>query len=1444
MKKFYKKLISLLLVAIMSVSACLLAACSETPEDNSADNTSISAGESNSGSQAASNSGEQGGDTSSDTPEVIPEYRLDVEDRSDYTVENIGNVYLDASVYDVVKTIKTDGAIGALSLLDGFKVGDLYNSLMTMVAAQGETGLSFDPQFFLFKRGIDGNWYNFYDANIHPVLNKLLDYDLDGKGELGLTLAQLETYEDTTLLYLFKWSLTNSKVVIDGKEYDKGSDSVNRLIERMIDGIYKNAKDTVIGATLSATVANVAKMIQGEKDGFVNTYGSMTLEQLTGRELPAPYAQMTVAKVIDLAFARSAEDVLAVIGEYKVGDLAIGAELPEGFDEMTIAELYGKYAALLDENGNLSAQKIVEKYGELTLGELALGIGVYEQLPEYIANMSVADVYDFAQLLVQMSDEENGEEVFLAAFGKNTLGALVAMTGEQLPEELSALSEVTVEQAYNFVKSLTIFGETGDAAMFLELYGKATLGEAGRLFGFTVDEEMASLTFEELLAPVFEIADALAKGDEEVIGKYFGKTLIVDMLNIDDPDLIEAFGEMTIADVIVAALAEAEKINETGFENYVTDLAGKAWNAVKDVTVEQIAQMLGFELTEELSANADMTIEEIVEAVKAKLAKEQETSERQPAEEDEPGNDEGQPEVQPEGQAEEQLSPEEIKAAIKDVLEDIIIISKQEAVEGGEEGEYKTVEFTAFDLAKLVGDLVEGVIASQEKGASVTKAYNAVKAFLAENDETILYWLAAMDEYAENEGKDEIIEVAGAQEEDGEDKPEEHEEYQPSYTERYELVKELIDKAYDIYLEFREMTVKELLVELGYEKYTEIPESDNERLGAIAAFAKKVFAYKTIEVYENVDAIAEEAAELLMALTPADILGMANVEFKLPETGKEHIDALFALVKKYLGYNFNDFMTEYENIEQEVLGAVLAFTINDALYFAAPQVTMATLFIGDLIEKYGDVPASEFIGYDGEQWQAVLEDVKTEGIKTFRQLASLAAVSYGFGNENVMNFVLSLVDAAFAEDEESNELALETLKKITVKDAIECAQKVSFDVASLIQYLGEKFKGGGKTPDHGNSLDVAGNTFGFDYVSVQGDNPPLDEDFIMSLKERYENDVIEFDDEGDFFWYVSAENVTLTGYYKQDEENLTLYANGQFDDMGEYEQFDEPIEYRFIVTNSEMVLVVVDDTYEENGKTYQYSISVCFYIYVEQSFEYGSFEFSYHYVDGFSPFDDEALEQLNLSAYGTIISLNEDKTVSWYDPVENVTKVGIFEIEDKDLTVYLVGEYDDAFNYTEYTEKTVYSGKIVDSVFELVIKTGYVEQDGEKQEYQLIAHFSQHFEQPKPVIVDGNTFICNGSGYSGEFDDEFYDNVIKQYVASSLVFGDANDVTLYDSEKQVIWTGVYTQEDEKLTVVVKTDEGEQIYSMSVYAYYIDWIVFEEETDDYFRYIEITYSLYE
>ena len=468
------KLLCLLLALVMTCSMGLLTACEENPQED----VGVTSEE-----ETASSGNEQ---------QAEAPYTFAPEDRSAYTKEGASEVYLNASLYDLI--VASDGDNSVLSLLKDYRMGDFFNIAMdelaktylsSMLGSQQSTA----PAAFKFMRGDDGNWYNNYTAAVHPVLNKLLNYKVDGSEQLKLTFAELKTYENTSVLYVLKKSLTNGVIIENGVEVDKSKNTTNSLINGLLDDV-ADRSGGAIGALLNAPIPDLVDIIGGDKAAIAKVFGPLTLKEVAGEEIPELFGDITLNDLNALAAGESS--FVDLFGNYTFGELAaaFGYELPESVAGVTVADAVSRtndfggadvrgmaYAVIgeLDMIDQLGVDAYLEANAERTLGDV---IGEYlpadvteNALTAKLLEVGFTDIYDL------LNGNVTAKDFLMAHIGEMTVAEAygVALNGELT---LNPLSERIYALTMNRLIELEFAEEPAEYAEFMnELLSGLYLGD-------------------------------------------------------------------------------------------------------------------------------------------------------------------------------------------------------------------------------------------------------------------------------------------------------------------------------------------------------------------------------------------------------------------------------------------------------------------------------------------------------------------------------------------------------------------------------------------------------------------------------------------------------------------------------------------------------------------------------------------------------------------------------------------------------------------------------------------------------------------------------------------------------------------------------------------------------------------------------------------------------
>lgn len=512
MKKFAKVLLSIMLAVVMGLSVFMFAACTEQPANTSED---------------------KGGNSGEDN---TPRYEFVSEDRSDYTAQKLMSNYANTTVYDFVEAYDNGGE--GLGYLKGYLLGDVYNQAIDVITMMQEDAMNAQLlQAIKFQRGTDGNWYNASTASVHPVLNKLLNFALDLSEELTITEAELQLYKDTDLVYLIKYSLTNSTVYKNGKQVDVGNDTIKATIVKAIDGVLANVDYPVLRETLSAKLPDVVGILNGDFQAVLRVYGDVQLNpnakeeaetllesQITLNSLYSIY-KMFDNGIPESMMEKSALDFLETFGVQL--DQEKDAEVYAALSEVTVATVMAEYAKMQEVG--------YEQYFE-------------EVMATYTEQLMTKKVVDLAKMFHAELTEEQIKE-----FGDMTVGELVSQLMEEFmpqPEEATDPAEQGDQPAQG--------EETADEQTLEEL--KSVI-----LVDYTVTETDAegqtsevkkTVTAYDLVMAVKAAAEAFESGMATVTRPSEALYLLATAISELDPVMIDL---MTYLDTLTAQTEKAEE---------------------------------------------------------------------------------------------------------------------------------------------------------------------------------------------------------------------------------------------------------------------------------------------------------------------------------------------------------------------------------------------------------------------------------------------------------------------------------------------------------------------------------------------------------------------------------------------------------------------------------------------------------------------------------------------------------------------------------------------------------------------------------------------------------------------------------------------------------------------------------------------------------------------
>ncbi len=440
MKQTIKKIVSLLVILCLSMSMLMLVACNQKPEGD-----------------------DDGGDSSPSVQVTVDDIKF--ENRANYNAENIETAYMENSLYDVMYTPDT-----ASKNMKGYLLGDVYNIVIEqakMLIAQDPSLAQVKLDIFTFTRDTQGNWRNYNKAEVHPIMNKLLNYKVDSNEDFALTEAELKTYGNVKLFTLLRESVANTKIVYNNTTVSEGNAELTATLNKTLDSLFEALSVPMVKQTLEATVADFTKLVAGtateQGEMFNKLYGSIKVGELAGMftdvtTLPVEVTEMPLSNV------------------------------KAWLDEVNEAGGFGVYF------GNIISQFVMP----MTMGDIMTGFGV--KLPDNLAAYTVAEVVAELQAMVapaqpaptpaptaegegttdNTTETEEPQKSFLADLRAYLCGLTipvsqdVTLQGEELVNFVEQLVGIlttkyegatTLEQFDGMVKALNAFVTTNDTRM-------------------------------------------------------------------------------------------------------------------------------------------------------------------------------------------------------------------------------------------------------------------------------------------------------------------------------------------------------------------------------------------------------------------------------------------------------------------------------------------------------------------------------------------------------------------------------------------------------------------------------------------------------------------------------------------------------------------------------------------------------------------------------------------------------------------------------------------------------------------------------------------------------------------------------------------------------------------------------------------------------------------
>ena len=891
MKKL-SKFLSVLLAVMMLCSVFLVTACEDEGQADTSEETTISASES-----AGSSSGE-GGSSSSEEGQggsAFPVKAFKPEDRSRYTLENIAKTYREADVAEVVNYFVNGGEPAAV--LADFRIGDVFDIAVDLLAMQAKDSTPINFDLFKFVRGEDGGWYNnYYKASVHPVLNKILNYKLDGSEKINLTAAELKTYENTTIVYMLKKSMTNAVVYENGAKVDKTNKTLNATIERLLDTMFVQMNVELLNRVVKADIPTLVDCIEGDNQAALKLFGDMTLSAIVGTEVPAPYGILTVNDLYDVYVGNSAK-VVEKLGSYTFDELTFGyaSKLSETFGEVTLSAFYTKIKAVKDAFMSVDEETLKEMFGEEYLIDTIEGIG----------------------------------------------GLLEAKFGGELPAQLASILAILEAKFENTTYAEVIIALAREAANIREMGYEAyvdakiesvlnavlvlRIGDVAEKFGFTVPETLTDRTVGEVIGKLYAVYSAIKTRDENAINSLLGEIKLVELLTMAGGmsfeegqfgAVIEKLGNVTLADIVLKAYEAYDDAKEAGEKAYAQQLLGAAFEKISAVTLEQLVQSFGSEMPAEYADYSEITLGEIIAAIQEAAT---------PVEDDESEQEHG----------------FDLSKVAYIVLDSITVIQNVEINEETSEPEV-VEELTALDIAHWAFDLYTAIAAAEQDKElfSLDAAYEAWRDYLygEENEsgerlggmnDTFLYWIRIYDSMHGGVKSDaETIEEENGegQNEIGDDETDSDERV--TLEECYEQIVSYVEAFRSLVSMAKMITPKQIIEDIlpVYNVNITIVPTGIEKLDA---FVEKVITTTLGDIYANSKELYAEAYGEVTSITLTDVFTAAGMMDNAP--------AFFtAFNEKYGSYTVLTFMAMKD--DEEAAAAFVADAIalvNDIKDYAA-----------------------------------------------------------------------------------------------------------------------------------------------------------------------------------------------------------------------------------------------------------------------------------------------------------------------------------------------------------------------------------------------------------------------------------------------------------------------------------------------------------------------------
>ncbi len=164
------------------------------------------------GPGVSQSTGDSTGNNGGDNPSPDnPDGTVQKADRSKYSLLKIVLGYAQIPTYDLIVGYddpESDYHKAVDKLFEGYMIGDIYSQVIDLAIEAAEdsdmlAGVDLNVILgdLIYYYGVDGNWYvKSSNVRTNELLNQVLNYKIDGTGELDLNLA---VYGNKTLAYIF-----------------------------------------------------------------------------------------------------------------------------------------------------------------------------------------------------------------------------------------------------------------------------------------------------------------------------------------------------------------------------------------------------------------------------------------------------------------------------------------------------------------------------------------------------------------------------------------------------------------------------------------------------------------------------------------------------------------------------------------------------------------------------------------------------------------------------------------------------------------------------------------------------------------------------------------------------------------------------------------------------------------------------------------------------------------------------------------------------------------------------------------------------------------------------------------------------------------------------------------------------------------------------------------